>query len=493
MSNPLIQNDLIEVKLSNYATAPATGLNDPALLPLVRQYKRQVASRLFPLSQPDIDRKLPDAEYHVSRKIDGEFSVIVYRDGHLLTLNPGGTVRMGLPFLDEAKKLLDQSKVEQAVIAGELYVTNDENRRPRVHDVVSVARQPKSAEDLLRIRFAVFDIISINGDAVESDYADVWQRIEETFKLGESVHPVETVKLKGRQEVETQFEKWVEDQGAEGIVARSDSAGNFKIKPRHNIDAVVIGFTESTDDRQGMLHDLLLGVARGDGSVHALCRVGGGFPEEKRRELLSDLQDIVVDSEYAEVNSDHVAYQMVEPKWVVEISLLDLIAQNTRGGSINRMVLNWNKDASTYEVVRRLPLVSVISPQFVRIREDKSFNSADVRISQVTDIVPVAFSEISVSEMEMEASTVEQREVYVKTLKGQQLVRKFVRWKTNKVTEGGDFPAHVVHYTDFSPTRKVPLAREVRVSNSEEQIKQLYQELKDANIKKGWTLYEPGS
>jgi ATP-dependent DNA ligase len=134
---------------------------------------------------------------------------------------------------------------------------------------------------------------------------------------------------------------------------------------------VVIGFTESTHDRQGMLHDLLLGVVRSDGSAQVLCRVGGGFTDENRREMLSDLQDMVVDSEYAEVNSDHVAYQMVKPKWVVEISCLDLISQNTRGGPVNRMVLNWNSKDERYEVVRRLPLVSVISPQFIRVRDDK--------------------------------------------------------------------------------------------------------------------------
>ena len=488
--NTLIQTGLVEIKLGDYGVAASTALNDPSMLPMVRNYKRQVASRLFPLAKPDVDRKIPDAEYHVSRKIDGEFSVLIYQDGHLLTLNPGGTVRIGLPFLAEAKKLLDDSEINQAVIAGEIYVTNDEGRRPRVHDVVSVARQPKSEEDLSRIQFAVFDIISIDGENVETGYAETWEKIEKTFNKGKAVHPVETVKIKGHREILAHYKKWVEDEGAEGVVVRSDSAGSFKIKPRHNIDAAVIGFTESTDDRQGMLHDILLGVVRSDGSVHVLCRVGGGFSDEQRREMLSDLQDMVVESEYAEVNSDHVAYQMVKPNWVAEISLLDLISQNTRGGAVNRMVLNWNKADSRYEVVRRLPLVSVISPQFIRIREDKSFNETDVRLSQVTDLVPVAMSEVNASEMKMAASEIQEREVYVKTLKGELLVRKFVRWKTNKESDGGDYPAYVVHYTDFSPTRKVPLSREVRVSNSEKQIKELYEELKEDNIKKGWELHK---
>jgi hypothetical protein len=487
----LLNSSLVEIKLGAYGVAASTALSDPSLLSTVRNYKRQVASRLFPLGREDISRKIPDAEYHVSRKIDGEFSVLIYRSGELFTLNPGGTVRVGLPFQEEALKLLNASEIEQAVIAGELYVTNEEGRRPRVHDVVSVARQPKSEEELKRIRFAVFDFISINGEPFEENYADVWKKIDQTFSGGSAIHPVETIAIKGHGEVKKQFEKWVTDESAEGIVVRSDSAGNFKVKPRHNIDAVVIGFTESTDDRQGMLHDLLLGVVRADGSIHALCRVGGGFSEEQRREMLSDLQDMIVESEYAEVNSDHVAYQMVEPKWVIEISCLDMIAQNTRGGSVNRMVLNYDTMAKRYEVVRRLPMVSVISPQFIRIRDDKEFNPTDVRISQVTDLVPVAMADIAASEMKMAKSSIQEREVYTKVLKGETMVRKFVRWKTNKESDGGEFPAYVVHYTDFSPNRKTPLTREVRVSNSETQIKELWDELKKSNIKKGWEIYVP--
>jgi hypothetical protein len=66
------------------------------------------------------------------------------------------------------------------------------------------------------------------------------------------------------------------------------------------------------------------------------------------------------------------------------------------------------------------------------------------------------------------------------------MVRKFVMWKTNKESASTDFPAYVVHYTDFSPNRAQPLAREVRVSSSAEQIETLYTELKEEHIKKGW-------
>ena len=492
-ANPLIQESLVEIRLGKYGVAQATALTDSLLLPNVRNYKRQVASRMLPLAKDDIGRKIPDAEYYVSRKIDGEFSVLAYKDGHALIVNPGGTVRVGLPWLEEAVRLLDLAECREALIAGELYVDHKAGRRPRVHDVVSVVRQPRSDEELARIKFAVFDILSINGEMLEQPYEQTWQKIESLFGAGSSIHPVETLRLKGHRDVEQQFQKWVEVENAEGLVVRSETAGNFKIKPRHNLDAVVIGFTESTEDRQGMLHDLLVGVARTDGSIQVLCRVGGGFSDDNRRELLSDLQDLVVESEYAEVNSDHVAYQMVKPKWVIEISCLDMIGQNTRGGPVNRMVLNWNAAESRYEVIRRLPLVSVISPQLIRIRDDKRFDVTDVRISQVTDLLPIELADVDAREMQMANSVLMEREVYTKQLRGEMLVRKFLMWKTNKENETAEFPAYVASYTDFSPSRKSPLDRDVRVSDSETQIRALYRQFKEDNIKKGWELHSASS
>ena len=490
----LIRKNLLDIKLGEYSVGNATAVEDPKILPQVQQYKRQVASRLFPLAQHDIKRKIPDAEYLVSRKLDGEFTVLVYRDGELFTINPGGRVRLGFHWMPEAKTLLDAAGITDCMIAGELYATNEENRRPRVHDVVSLARQPQDESDLERLQFAVFDLLRLDGETVDQPYSVTWKKIDSVFKSGKCIHPVETIAVKSDSEIETQFEKWVVDEKSEGIVVRSDTGGNFKLKPLHTLDAVVIGFTESTEDRQGMMHDLLLAVARPDGALQVLCRVGGGFSDEQRREMLSDLNDMVVESEYAEVNSDHVAYQMVRPEWVVEISCLDVIAQNTRGRVVNRMVLDRDPAGAIFNVVRRMPLVSVISPQFKRIREDKSFKPGssdynDIRIEQVTDIVPVAQANIDATELTLAKSKLMQREVYVKQLRGETLVRKFLLWKTNKETESEEFPAYVVYHADFSPTRKTPLTREVRVSNSETQILALWHQLKEENIKKGWKLH----
>jgi hypothetical protein len=482
----LLDRSRIEIKLGDYGVAPATAVSDPSILPRVQDYRRRSSGRMQPLDRDDIPLKMPAAEYHVSRKMDGEFTVLVFRQGETFTINPGGTVRAGIPWLDEAAQLLSAANVKEALIAGELYVARDD-RRPRVHDVTRVARQPQSISDVATLRFAAFDILSLDGDTSTRPFAETWKTLEKWFAKGNGIHPVEAKVVPDLAGVSRLFEQWVEKEDAEGLVVRNDSAGIFKVKPRYTLDAAVIGFTESLGDRQGLLHDLLLAVMRPEGTLQVLGRVGGGFDEQDRRAMLCDLKDMVVESEYAEVNSDHVAYQMVQPEWVVEVSCLDLISQTTRGATVDRMVLDYHVNGSRkYNVITKLPLASIISPQFVRRRADKSVVSQDIRIAQVTDLVDVPGVNRDSRQMTLPVSEILRREVYTKELKGQSMVRKFLLWQTNKQTGNDEFPAYVAHYTDFSPNRKDALAREILVSSSRSQIKALFEELKQDNVKSGW-------
>ncbi|MFO1041521.1 MAG: hypothetical protein U0941_07015 [Planctomycetaceae bacterium] len=477
----------VEILLGNYGTAPATALADSSLLPKVQEYRRLASGRMQPLDRDGIAHKIPTGEYHVSRKVDGEFTVLIFRDGNIFSMNPGGTVRVGLPWLDEAAKLLSKAGVKDALVAGELYVARDDNGRPRVHDVCTVARNPQGAADLQKLRFAAFDVISKDGANIAQPFTETWKLVQKWFGSGTLAHAVESKAVKTIDEIEKLFETWVLKDGAEGIVARSDAGGTFKIKPRHTLDLAVLGYTESTDERQGMLHDILVGVQRSDRTLQVLGRVGGGFTDDQRREMLSDLKDMSVESEYAEVNGDNVAYQMVNPEWVMEVSCLDLLSSTTRGGTINRMVLDFHNNGSRgYHVVTKLPLATIISPQFVRRRDDKHVRPEDCGISQVANIIEVPLMDRDARQMTLPVSEILRREVYTKDLKGQTMVRKFVMWRTNKETSSDEFPAYVVHYTDFSPNRKDSLARELRVSNSKTQIEQLLEAFKAENIKSGW-------
>ncbi|MFZ4764978.1 MAG: hypothetical protein ACOYMN_08485, partial [Roseimicrobium sp.] len=402
---PLLDKTQLEVKLGTYATAPGTALSDTLLLPRVQAYRRQLGNRMVALDHSAAKTKIPQGEFFVSRKVDGEFNVLVYDGTEAILVNPGGTVRVGLLLLDEAASLLSKAGVKSAIAVGELHVRRPDGQRARVHDVSRIARKPANADEAAQLCFAVFDLMELNGEEIASDYALTWKGIVETFP-GDRVAPVDTIVASGPRGVLDAFEKWVEKEGSEGVVARSDDGGWYKVKPRHTVDVVVLGFAEGTDDRAGLLHDMLLGIARADGTWQVLGRVGGGFSEDERRAFLSDLRDITTLSEYAEVNSDRVAYEMVRPEWVVEVSCLDFITQTTRGASIDRMVLSWDAPAATWRTTRRLPLCSVISPQFVRRREDKTPNAQDCRLAQLTDLVEIPLAEITAGDLRLPASEI---------------------------------------------------------------------------------------
>jgi hypothetical protein len=480
----LLNRGKLDVKLGSYATGTAAALADPLLVTRAQDYRRHTASRLMPLESEEIPKRFPAGEYHVSLKVDGEFSLLVYEAGEALLVNPGGTVRVGIPAVDEAAVLLKKTGVKTALIPGELHFTKAGGKRARVHDVSRVARTPGSQAELDQLGFAAFDILEIDGQPVGEVFKKTWDQLVALFKGGKWATVVESHWLKDAAAIDVQFRKWIE-QGAEGAVVRSDAVGRFKLKPRHTIEAAVIGFTEGQDDRRGMIHDLLVALIRPDGCMHVLGHVGGGFSNDERRGFLSDLKDSIVESDYVEVN-DQVAYHMVRPEWVIEVSVLDLISETTRGQSINKMALHWDPAASRYRIVRRMPLVGMISPQFVRRREDKKVHAADIPLRQVTDLVEVALADRDARQLDLPRSEVLRRQVGTKQLKGQTMVRKLLMWKTNKENAGEEFPAYVIHYTDFSPNRKTPLERDIRVSSSREQIENFWSELASEAFSKGW-------
>jgi hypothetical protein len=81
-------------------------------------------------------------------------------------------------------------------------------------------------------------------------------------------------------------------------------------------------------------------------------------------------------------------------------------------------------------------------------------------------------------------SQVIRRQVWTKEGSGKVDVRKLLLWKTNK--ESADYPAYVVHWTDFSATRKSPLEREVRLAPNEKEAMKIADLMITENIKKGW-------
>jgi len=478
----------LKTLLGPYRSGGAETLVDPEWLRQARRRRRDLGETMRAFDFDTAQQRLPAADdAFISRKIDGEFTCLAYRDGACLSLNPGGTVRIGAPFLDEAAARLKAAGVRSALLGGELYVRRSDGKRPRVHDVTRVARNPASQAEVDSLCFAVFNVYELDGQDPSGRYADALEAAQRLFAGGDRVQVVETVRG-DRQRVFQQYRQWVEQEGAEGVVTRSDSSGIFKIKPRHSLDLAVVGFSEGIDDRTGLLHSLLVAIPTDADSFQIVGRVGGGFSDELRASLLTLLNQRLVASDYVEVNSDQVGYRMVEPGLVAELSCLDVVSRTSLGSTIDRMVLDWHASERRWEGVRRLPLCSLISPQFVRLRDDKQARPEDLRLTQLSDITEIPELERNAAEIRLPASTVLERAVATKVLKGATLVRKLLLWKTNKEATSPDHPAYVLHLTDYSPNREAPLNHEIRVSSSEEQIRQFFGEWQAKAFVGGWKV-----
>jgi len=451
---------------------------DPADAQTAIDYKREVCRNYINLSADQIDSRLGGTSYFVTRKYDGEMNVLFFDGKQAAIINRSGRIRTGLPCVEDACQGLRDSGVDSAIIPAELYADESEGRT-RVFNVLNDLSDEKKIGSL---RLAVFDILQIDGEAFKPiSYKDTHDRITELFRTEKLCQPVECVPCKSKSEVKEVYADWVETGGAEGLVVRTDMPLVYKIKPRYTIDVAVVGYSEGTGDQKGQVRSLLLAMMPSDDEFQIIGRTGNGFTEEEKVALLARLAPLIVDSQYIETDSNHVAFHMIRPEIVIELMINDVLF-DTLSGTIYNPILGY--ESGKWLRKGDVEGISVVFPIFQRFRDDKKAIREDIRLEQINDFSYVPVAEVSTEELPH--STVLRREVYKKEAGGKLMVQKFLVWKTNKPAP--DFPAYVFHYTNFSSDRKDPLQRDVMVSDDESQILDLCDGSIAANVKRGWNL-----
>ena len=439
-----------------------------------RKYKRKTASRYLPVGAQEIISKIMEAaHYGVSTKHDGHLYLLCYDGKKAELINHGGNTITDLPLIKEASELL-KGKCKDVVLAGELYL-HKEGGRTRSFDMTA-ALDDKSAD----IYFAAFDLLTLDGQEVSMDIKALDEKLNAVLSGGKSLHAVKNSFVESRKDIAALYKEIVEDGGQEGIVVRSQNGPTYKVKPLITLDAVILGYAEGEGSRAGMLKEVLVGLCVAKDQYILLTKVGNGYSEDERKNLLKELGKKKVDSDYIEVSGSNVAFTMIEPDQVIEFSCLDVFGENSKG-SISKMCLSY-KDG-TYTATGKQPMASVMSPVYVKMRADKKVTSEDAGLSQITKIIPLGKSDAI--KTKLKKSEILSREVYVKESKGMKMVRKFMVWKTNKEATG-EYPAYVYHYTDFSPGRGEMLKKEIKVSDSKKQIEEIFAAELIGNVKKGW-------
>jgi ATP-dependent DNA ligase len=421
---------------------------DKNLMGQLLAYRKVVAANYVLTSSADIERKLA-LPLLVSTKLDGELWFLLH-DGEWKLVSPTGRVISGdIEFLGEASKAgLDKS----SIFAGELHVLG--KARTRVADLSSALGAGEKA-DTSKIGFAIFDLVSSPAlSAIGTPYTT---RYEEISKIASSEHLFHAVSTptKTSSEVAEIFDREITG-GGEGLVARAEDGRSFKVKPTKDLDAAIIGFIESREaDGSLVVRSLLFGLLNEDGSWIPVTTTGSVGDTAFRKELHQLLAASVKASSYRRISgSSGVMYQLVEPRLIVELKCVDL----------------------------QLDSASVHNAVVVRLRNDKACTFEDIGWNQITRLIPIA--EVS-DQIKLGTSEVIRRQVWSKEGSGKVDVRKLLIWKTNKESAG--YPAYVVHWTDYSSTRKSPLDREVRLAPNEKEAVKIAEAMIAENIKKGWS------
>ena len=454
---------------------------DPETAGKALAYKKDFLKHIIPIDQRQIESRMAGDRFYVTRKYDGEYAMIVHDHGTTVTINRSGRVRWGIPCIEEAGRLIAAAGIEEGMFGAEIYVDLQE-KRGRVNDLLSVLADKKR---IGKLHLAVYDIVELDGQPWRKHFNETWDKLHAVFGGGELVHEVDMKVAKSPQQVSGIYEKWVAEEHSEGLVVRSDLPFVYKIKPRHSIDAVVVGFSEGVGTEKGQVRSLLLALIPREGRYQITGRVGSGLNEKLRHELFDRLSKRVLPSEYIETDSNLVAFRMVRPETVIEITVGDLSFETESGPKMNTLL---EIDKGTYRIAGMVEGVKFIAPVFVRIRDDKKADAEDVRLTQIEHFMsPYITAPIAVStpSAELPKSKLLFRDVYRKTVGEKIMVQKFMVWKTNK-EQTGDYPAYVLYVANLSTGRMEPLQRDVDVSDSPEQIRDMLKDKLEKNVKSGW-------
>lgn len=463
-------------KKSKKAATPVKPLPDvPAeLREAAIGFKRRISQQFMLLEPSALKDRIYGETFVVTRKIDGVMACAFYRNGTVTLVGSGGRNLSAAPCGEVLAAALQKAGVRSATVACELYAPVSKGR-PRVSDVLAALADEKLIGNL---RLAPFDLLELDGETWSPvGYQETYSRLAKLF-TAEAVRPVEMRTAKSKDDVEAVYSEWVDGEGSEGIVVRSEAPVIWKVKPRHSIDVSIIGYTVGDEG----VRDMLFAVRSERGNYRILGSVGSGLTLELRQELLERLKKLDVASSLIQTDSRGVAFKMVKPTLVVELSIGEFVSEDSSGRPKYNVLAVFDKK-SGWTSLGRSTGVSAFRIVFERIRDDKATDAVSVRESQVTDICPFVEQKTSIGALPKSSLLV--RKVFKKESSGKLMVQKFLVWKTNKEADPR-YPAFVYHYTDFSSGRKDPLKRDIRVSSDKAQIMSFLEADLAANIKKGW-------
>ena len=526
----LVDDDRVQKTVGKYWLGRTKSVIDNNLVNVANHYKKNILRKLIPKTRNFLeDAELGD-EFITELKRDGEYNLLdfdVDRDVKSIFCNaPNARGRYGLPANNELEQLLADTdglssiskiledwdisfsgdQIHSLRLAGELWAKVDKkegDRRSYSSDFLRISYNPSDFKELDKIIYSIFDLISINGkDLLDVPINVRLKCIEVLVPLSlEHIEIIPFKRCKEKDQAIEFYESWVIQENHEGVVIYTPYGVNYKIKPKKDIDAVVIGFSMLLD-QSNMVGSLLTSLLVDEGKYQVLTGVGSGFSDNDRQELYAILNDLSVESEYVHLTRDGRRFKMVKPEIVIEFSYIDFIKEKSDGGPIYRKILEYNNDRWIEKKIE--PLGSILGPVFKRKRPDKSVTPGDLRIEQLGDPAKAVFQikteSRNISRRKDSQIDVLLRLVFQGKHGGAKLVQKYMVWKNQYSTdEGESIDEYIAYHVNYSFNRKVPLKTKIAINSdlqhaiytlglmaSHKQYGIISQSTKQ--IKKGWDI-----
>jgi hypothetical protein len=474
-------------KLKNrgkFKIASSDGVSDNTLLAIATEYRTSVSRRYKTLPAHALETTFHGKEKVLaSIKYDGEGTFLFYdesKEAAFLFNAPSGRVRIGLDCIDEAVAKLKAAGITSFLGVCELYLEDEAGKpRPQVGDVIHVSFNGEPQE-LTRLRLGFYDIVMLNRKdwrGNQTKFETTWNELGQIFGENGKAHRVEG-KIIPSDEVKGFFTTITNPaasggRGREGIVIRSLSTPDvIKVKPAITVDAVVIGYVEGDFEGKYGVTSLLVGLSRANNNIQAFFRVGSGFSDEQRIQLLERLKPIQVDAPIQLTDSEGRPIQFIQPNLIVEIEGESLVEENFYGKRNTSQVFSWDPKTKTYSFIGLHPIPLLTHATFSRFREDKTFTDGGARCEQVMPDSP------------LETNTTKNEPA--KTIFRQVFSKKDAVRKILVVTNNSPFPYTVV-YIDYSPERAEPYKQEIKAVTTTSRLLQHVASYQEEGRKKGWT------
>lgn len=447
------------------------------------EYKHRLSGK-FVLTDPLKIAEIEGSNICITRKLDGEMRTVYFDGTTTVMFTTGGKEEKDFPCLEEFTKKLKAAGIKCAGFAAELNFIKPDASRSRVSDVIHAVANEELHGSLA---LSPFDILFIDDSKWQVEhYEKTYEKMVEIFggfdRLNHHslVCPVQMERGTSSSDIAKVYKKWVLKEKAEGLVVHTEQPVIWKIKPLHSIDAAVIGYTSNENG----VRDLLFAVMEPSGIYRIFASGSNGLSNKQRKILEVNLSSLTVSSNLIYTDSQGVAFQMIKPEFVFEVTATDFANTNCLNDSFKNYIVEYSKE-NGWKMRGKVPGVATYNLSIVRLREDKKCVEPDIAVHQLQDLCPFPNAEKKIKPENLSDSTIVDRKVFYKQSGCRKYVKKFVLLKTNK-EKTELYSKYILHFTDYSSHREEKMKISVWCSSDKRELQEKMEKMIYRSVKSGW-------